>query len=91
VGLDDYAFNTLFSTWYKQFDPNVPSNLSSLKLAPPKDFLPYPLATFETKDVSQSNEEWTEERHKAWHAILKNVPPELQECQSQDRTATWWP
>ena len=74
-GLDDYAFNTLFSDWYKQFgsDDDLPVEVPN---EPPEDFLPYPLDNFIFKsDVpAQKKKEWEAERQKAWEAIVENVP-----------------
>jgi hypothetical protein len=78
-GLDDYAFNKLFSDWYKkQFHPDLPVEVPN---EPPEDFLSYPLDNFIFKsDVpDQKNKEWEAERQKAWEAILKNLPDDFKE------------
>jgi hypothetical protein len=75
IGLDDYAFNTLFSEWYKkQVSPDLP--VEKLHNTPPEEFLPYPLDTFEFKSnvPAQKKKEWDEERQKAWKTILNNLP-----------------
>jgi hypothetical protein len=73
TGLDDYAFNTVFSGWYKQFDPDQPVNLSNFLGGPPRDFLPYPLL----HSVDATEAEWNKERKEAWKLILENVPTDL--------------
>jgi hypothetical protein len=84
TGLDDYAFNTLFSEWYspritrnKQFHSNPP--VERLLNTPPEDFLRYPLDTFEFKSnvPAQKKKEWDEERQKAWKTILDNLPDDF--------------
>jgi hypothetical protein len=74
VGLDDYAFNTLFSHWYQQFKPDPPVRI---RPDPPEDFLPYPIPDFRPIVPTQENKEWAAEREKAWELIFKNVPPDL--------------
>lgn len=74
VGLDDYAFNTLFSHWYSQFKPGPPVKIRSV---PPEDFLPYPVGVFRLIANPHENKEWAEERKRAWTLIFRNVPPEL--------------
>jgi hypothetical protein len=73
IGLDDYAFNTLFSNWYDQFRSTPPT--TNLPECAPDDFMPFMLDTFEPN----SNEpgEWEMERQKAWKIILRNVPGDL--------------
>jgi len=74
VGVDDYAFNTLFAGWYHQFQgAKVPVQLPP---DPPREFLPYPLPRFDRQDGKRS---WEDERHKAWREILEVVPAELGE------------
>ena len=78
-GLDDYAFNTLFSGWYRQFRSEPPVNLSKLLRKPPKEFLPYPLRSFQVRNPVRGKQEWGAERRKAWQLILANVPTALKE------------
>jgi hypothetical protein len=73
-GLDDYAFNTLFSHWYRQFKPDPPVRI---RPDPPEDFLPYPGGVFRSIVPTKENEEWAKERKRAWKLIFKNVPPDL--------------
>jgi hypothetical protein len=79
VGLDDYAFNTLFSEWYQQFRANPPT--TQLPSEPPLEFLPYTLDTFESEsDIpDQKKKEWCEERQRAWQIILDNCPNEFKQ------------
>jgi hypothetical protein len=80
AGLDDYAFNTLFSDWYKQFrsDDDLPVEVPN---DPPDDFLKYPLDNFEFESncPDQKEKKWPEERQKAWGAILKNLPDDFKD------------
>jgi hypothetical protein len=78
IGLDDYAFNTLFSEWYKQVRSEPPP-VAHLPKAPPEDFLSYPLDSFKFKSANSTDRtnEWGEERKRAWQIILDNVPDEL--------------
>jgi hypothetical protein len=72
VGLDDYAFNTLFSTWYEKFDSKPAVDLPEEM---PKDFLPYPLGHVEGIDPG----EWKKERQRAWDEFAQVLPGEIQE------------
>ena len=84
IGLDDYAFNTLFSHWYKQFEPDPPVEIGT---APPKDFLPYPLRNFQPIVPAREKEEWADERKKAWSLIFNNVPLDLRKDAEKDKSA----
>jgi hypothetical protein len=77
TGLDDYAFNTLFSKWYEQPSSDLP--VEKLPNTPPEDFLRYPLDTFKFKShvPAQKKKEWDEERQKAWKTILNNLPDDF--------------
>jgi hypothetical protein len=79
VGLDDYAFNTLFTKWYRQFGGEEPPTILPKKLMcdPPNAFLPYPLPNFEATNPQRKDDEWKDERKKAWTMILQNVPTSL--------------
>ena len=74
VGVDDYAFNTLFSDWYKKFSP-IPDTAVDLPNVMPGDFLPYPLAREDGKAANDQN--WQAERKAAWDEIVKVVPDKL--------------
>jgi hypothetical protein len=82
IGLDDYAFNSLFSHWYGQFDSLLPVDLSEFCCEPPPDFLPYPLTNFE----ETAEKPWPEERRDVWLFILGKVPPELKQACGQNKT-----
>lgn len=71
VGIDDYAFNTLFSSWYQQFEGPVPVVLKEVRKAP-AHFLPFPIQNFEG-----TKESWEAEREKAWNLILSSIPESL--------------
>jgi hypothetical protein len=77
VGLDDYAFNTLFSNWYQQFYPQPP--VTDLPEMPPAEFLPFPLDTFEFISTNPAGKkaDWCRARISAWNTILHNLPDEL--------------
>jgi hypothetical protein len=81
VGLDDYAFNTLFSKWYRQFHSDSHLPVEKLRNDPPEDFLRYPLDTFEfeSDDPAQKKDAWEKERQKAWKAILDNLPDDFKD------------
>jgi hypothetical protein len=75
IGLDDYAFNAVFSKWYQQFDPEPPTELSKFLTDPPDDFLRYQLYDFDdTFGVV-----WCTERQQAWRLLLEKVDPALKE------------
>jgi hypothetical protein len=90
-GLDDYAFNTLFSKWYgyKKVSPDLPVE-EELQNNPPKEFLRYPLDTFEFKShvPAQKKKEWDEERQKAWETILNNLPDDFKAKQKSGSPST---
>jgi hypothetical protein len=71
-GLDDYAFNTLFSKWYGKFQKAEVA--LDLPKAAPSEFLPYPLERFEPQREVPT---WDVERQKAWKEIDEVVPTEL--------------
>jgi hypothetical protein len=79
TGLDDYAFNTLFSSWYGQFNGNVPITLDQFLNDPPEDFLPYPLDSFKASKEYREAQEWCGRRKGAWQFVLDNVPSQLKE------------
>jgi hypothetical protein len=82
IGLDDYAFNTLFSTWYGQFETAV-----SVKICPehPRDFLPYPLRNFEPSAPEQEKVEWAQERNRAWTLVFNSVPVDLRKTAKEEK------
>jgi hypothetical protein len=75
IGLNDYAFNAVFSKWYRQFDPEPPTELSKFLTQPPDDFLRYRLYDFD----DTSGAVWCTERQRAWHLLLEKVDPALKE------------
>jgi len=81
IGLDDYAFNTLFPQWYQQFKISPPVELHEFLSDPPEDFLRYPLPTFD----ETAGRTWCTERQNVWCIILENVPPALREKGGQKK------
>jgi hypothetical protein len=81
VGLDDYAFNTLFADWYHKTSYKAPHD--DLPDTAPPEFLPYPLETFHATDPKKIDEEWENERQRAWHEIVEVVPAQLRETKNK--------